>query len=124
MTRRLAPETRPYTPDTSPEAPARIWAAPDDVEGWARIGRWNVDPAWDCEDEDYVRADLADAWVAERDALRAEVERLREAGARVVQAFDAAKDAGSPHKLSPAAALAMNALRAVLTAPSRPDQST
>ena len=55
----------------------------------------------------------------EREALRAEAERLREAGARVVQAFDAAKGAGSPHKLSPAAALAMNALKAALTSPSR-----
>ena len=103
------------TPNTSAEA----------VDAVYRMICDDVLPAFDVPSDvaradielwDAVRASLAPL-SAENAALRADVERLREAGARVVQAFDAAKDAGSPHKLSPAAALAMNALRAAITAP-------
>ena len=78
------------TPDTSPEAVERLAELLDGAECKAGCGSMTV--CMCAHTADCVEAMLALS--AENAALRAEVERLREAGARVVQAFDAAKDAG------------------------------
>ena len=60
------------------------------------------------------RASTAEVRLAE--AL-ARVAVLEKAGTRVVQALDASYAAGVPHRLSPAAAYAMSALRVALRGP-------
>jgi hypothetical protein len=60
------------------EPPRLIWAAPDDIEGWARLGRWNVEPAWREGDVAYIRDDQAEADCAALRARLAEAEAERD----------------------------------------------
>jgi hypothetical protein len=64
--------------DDAATPPRQIWAAPDDVEGWARIGRWNVEPGWREGDRCYIRDDVTPEEHQLITALRA---RLKEAEA-------------------------------------------
>ena len=40
------------------EAPERIYARSDEMEGWSRVGHWNVEFGWDDDDVEYVRYDV------------------------------------------------------------------
>lgn len=40
------------------DAPERIYASPSELEGWSRIGHWNVEFGWDLDDVEYVRWDV------------------------------------------------------------------
>lgn len=60
---------------TDAKAPERIWATGD-----TRNGSWTheqVPEKWGAAVTEFVRADLYDAAIKQRDELRAEVERLR-----------------------------------------------